>query len=113
MHFLRHIATSDTDILGGEMKIYQKISKKRPAYGVIINNQNFDKEGGNREGSEKDVKSIKQLKKLNIKFEHTLTDLTADEMEGALKFLATKDPDSLDQSKLGHGRGALMSLKMI
>ena len=91
------------------MTNYQKITKALPAYGIIINNQQFDKESY-RYGSEKDVNSItKQLKSLHIYFEHTLTDLTADEMVGALKFLATKDPDSLLTE--GNGKGALKLFK--
>ena len=108
-HFLTCIATSDVDT-GGEMMPYEKIRKTLPAYGVIINNQNFDNEKKNRKGSEEDVYSIKQLTKLNIEFEHELSDLTADQMEGALNFLATKDLNSLDKSKLGHAQGALKLL---
>ena len=93
--------------MGGEMMNYIKISKNFPAYGVIINNQKFETD--NRKGSEKDVKSIQQLKKLNVSFEHSLTDLTAEEMVGALKFLATKDPDSI--STTNNGKGALKLLK--
>ena len=102
-----YIATSDADT-GGEMTSYQKIAKDTPVYAIIINNQKFDKESENRNGSEKDVKSIESLKKLNIRFEHTLTDLTAGEMVGALKYLATKDPDSV--STLDNGKGALKLL---
>lgn len=90
------------------MKDYHKISKSLPAYAVIINNQKFDKEIENRDGSEKDVESIKKLKEININVEHTLTDLTAEEMVGALQFLATQDPDGI--STKGHGEGALKLL---
>lgn len=90
------------------MMDYPKINKKCPAYAIIINNQYFVKTSANRDGSDKDVKSIKQLKSLNISFEHTLTDLTADEMVGALTFLATKDSETI--SIPGHGIGALKLL---
>ena len=98
------IAASDS---GAEMTDYSKISKAMPAYAVIINNKEFDK-SSKREGSDKDEKSIKQLKSLNVFVKHTLKDLTADEMVGALKFLATKDPDNL--TSVGNGRGALKLL---
>ena len=100
-----YIVTSDADT-GGEMTNYQKITKGSPAYAIIINNQKFGKQ--NRDGSEKDVKSIKRLKQININVEHTLTDLTAGEMIGALKYLATKDPESV--STLDNGIGALKLL---
>ena len=103
-----YIATSDADT-GGEMTSYQKIAGSSPAYAIIINNQKFYKESKNRGGSDKDVKSIKQLKQINISVEHTLTDLTAEEMVGALKYLATKDPNSV--STLDNGKGALKLLK--
>ena len=99
-----YVVTSDDT--GGEMTNYKKIAEGSPAYAIIINNQKFSK--GNRDGSEKDVKSIKQLKQINISVEHTLTDLTADEMVGALKYLATKDPESV--STLDNGKGALKLL---
>ena len=102
--------TAVSDDAGVEMMDYSKITKSLPAYAIIINNQNFDKESKNRDGSEKDVKRIKELKKVNIKVEHTLTDLTAEEMVGALKFLATQDPGSI--STTGHGEGALKLLNI-
>ena len=86
---------------------YSRISKAMPAYAVIINNKEFDK-SRKREGTDKDEKSIKGLKSLNVSVKHTLKDLTADEMVGALKFLATKDPDNL--SGVANGRGALKLL---
>ena len=101
-----YIAVSDD--AGAKMMDYQKITKTLPAYAIIINNQKFDEESQNRDGSEKDVKSIKQLKPINISVEHILTDLSAEEMVGALKFLATKDPNSIDTP--GHGAGALKLL---
>ena len=103
-----YVASASDAETGGEMTNYQKISKSSPAYAIIINNQKFDKENDSRNGSEKDVKSIQQLKKLNIHFEHTLTDLTADEMVGALKYLATKDPNSVTTPD--NGKGALKLL---
>lgn len=99
-------ATSDDD---AEMMVYPKINEKLPAYAVIINNQNFHDRTKNRSGSEKDVQILKQLDKLNISFEHTLTDLTADEMVGALTFLANKNPEVPD---MGTGIGALKLLNL-
>ena len=107
--YITCIDTSDADT-GGEMTNYQKIAKNYPAYAIIINNQKFEKESNNRGGSEKDVKIIKQLKQINISIEHTLTDLTAEEMVGALKYLATKNPNSV--STLDNGKGALKLLKI-
>ena len=76
------------------MTEYSKIQKKLPAYAVIINNQKFGKEG-DREGSDKDVAKLLELQDLNISFEHILTDLTAKEVIGALKFLATRNPEDV------------------
>ena len=89
---------------------YPKINKKSQAYAIIINNQHFDNEDLNRDGSEKDEKSIKKLKSLNISFKHVLNDLTAEEMVGALKFLATKDSTKL--STVDNGKGALKLLNV-
>ena len=93
------------------MTNYQKIAKGSPAYAIVINNQKFDKESENRNGSEKDVKSIEGLKKLNICFEHILTDLTAGEMVGALKYLATKDPKCV--STLDNGKRSFETVEYI
>ena len=90
------------------MTEYSKIQKKLPAYAVIINNQKFGKEG-DREGADKDVDKLLELKGLNISFEHVLTDLTAKEIIGALKFLATRNPRDIHSEE--NGKGALKLLE--
>ena len=101
------IASSGADV-EPEMQKYSKIKENLPAYAVIINNQHFNNEKYNRDGADKDVDRLETLDCLNISFEHTLKDLTADEMNGALKFLATKDPN--DIKNIEEGKGALKLL---
>ena len=90
------------------MTEYSKIQKKLPAYAVIINNQKFGKEG-DREGADKDVTKLLELQDLNISFEHVLTDLTAEEIIGALKFLATRNLEDIHSEE--NGKGALKLFK--
>ena len=85
------------------MEKYPKIQKKSPAYAIIINNQNYSQD--DRTGAEKDVEKLLQLQKLNISFEHVLTNLTAQETIGALKFLATRKTDSISSEE--NRKGAL------
>ena len=91
------------------MMEYPKISKGLSAYGVIINNKKFEK-SKKRDGTDKDEKSIKRLEDLNVSIKHVLNDLTAEEMVGALKFLATRDPRKV--SNVGNGRGAFKLLNV-
>lgn len=89
------------------MEKYPKIQKKSRAYAIIINNQNFSQD--DRKGAEKDVEKLLQLQDLNISFEHILTNLTAQETIGALKFLATRKTDSISSEE--NGKGALKLLE--
>ena len=91
------------------MESYFKIQQNLPAYAVIISNQNFDDKDDNRDGADKDIDKLKELdRQLNIKFKHILTDLTADEMKGALKFLATRNSNDLKNKE--EAKGALKLL---
>lgn len=89
------------------MKKYYKISKDKPAFAIIINNEKFN--GNNdRTGTEEDGKNILSLGenfKGTIEFhEHTLKDLTADEMKGAFKMIGNPDLNSLEGQEI---RGAI------
>ena len=74
------------------MRKYPKINKDKPAFAIIINNENF-KNLSPRKGSKVDVNSIHSLEKFKgIKFhKYDLENLKADEMEGAFKRLAKHD----------------------
>ena len=86
------------------MTVYPKITKEKPAYAIIISNEKFDVKKYDRLGSTKDVMNLQTLDNeyaLNIRFEHTLVNLTADEMVGALKFLAAKDLNDVTEENKG------------
>ena len=87
-----------------EMEEYLKVTKTKPAFAVILNNEKFNIEEKQRKGTDVDEKSISSLvekfKGRIVFHEHILKNLTADEIHGAFKMLAKHDPDPLSDAEL-------------
>ena len=92
-----------TDINKIKMMKYREVNKRCPAFAIILNNKNFDgqKERKGTDEDEINIRSLKEKFKGMIVFhEYTLKDLTADEIKGAFKMLATNDPTSLSSTEV-------------
>ena len=81
------------------------VKRGHPAFAIILNNKKFDKSNlKERKGTDEDEISIRSLeekfKGMIVFHEYTLKDLTADEIRGAFKMLATQDPNSLSEPEV-------------
>ena len=78
----------------GKKSFYPVISTHNPILAVIINNTIFQGEYANkpREGSEKDVKALKSLKKIGFEFDDMcFKDCTKDQIEALMIIIASSD----------------------
>ena len=102
--FVCYIISDPSDEINKiKMIKYPVISKTKPAFAIILNNIRFDWLS-ERKGSDKDEITIRSLEEkfrgMIFFHEYTLTDLKADEINGAFKMLAKYNLDSLSDTEI-------------